>query len=348
MIDKISRYYSQKTVLVTGGTGFIGSNLVRMLLNIGTRRIIVLDNLVTSRRWNVPYDKKIIFIKGSVVEEKTLKKVFSYKPDIVFHLAAFCANQKSVEDPKEDLRVNGFGTLHICQFCIENKVDRLIYASAGCSIYGVSAPNPVKEDFPVSLIQETPYQITKLLGELYCNYFMTNYSLKVVTARFFNAYGPGEIPGYGRNVVSNFIYKAICGQNLPVMGTGRETRDFVYTEDLACAIIRCGYLDEAVNQIFNLSTGRQIEINYVADVIIDTVSRIFNKKRVKKYYIPLRKWDRLYRREASIDKARTILKYTPVMNFEQGIENTVYWFKENWERIIRDVKSINKNRKGWE
>ena len=185
--------YAGKRVLVTGGAGCIGSNLVRVLLGVGVERVVVLDDLSASFEWNLPKDPRVVFVKGSILDEERLRRAFGFRPHYVFHLAAHFANQNSVDHPETDLMVNGLGTLKVLQYAYLTSVERVVYASSGCSVYGSRAPLPLREDF-VSLHMDTPYQIHKLLGELYCNYFHDYYGLQVTIARYFNVYGPGEVP----------------------------------------------------------------------------------------------------------------------------------------------------------
>ena len=223
--------YQGKTILVTGGAGAIGSNLVKALAKLNPARIIVLDDLSSSMKWNIPSEKTVLFVQGSITDEIVLKRVFNEKPQIIFHLAAFFANQNSVDYPERDLEVNGFGTLRLLQFSQLAGIERFVYASSGCSIYGGDAPLPLREEF-MSMKLSTPYQITKMLGELYSNFFHNHYDLKIVKARFFNSYGPGEVPGQYRNVIPNFIYWAMKGKALPITGNLKATRDFTFVEDL--------------------------------------------------------------------------------------------------------------------
>src|SRR5206468_12233376 len=138
-------------------------------------------------------------------------------------------------------------------------VKRFVYASSGCSIYGKDAPLPLTEDF-VSLHLSSPYQITKMLGELYCNFFANHHALNVVKPRFFNSYGPGEVPGQYRNVIPNFIYWAMKGRPLTITGTGEETRDFTYVGDIVDGLLRSGQSEAAIGEEFNLASGVETRI----------------------------------------------------------------------------------------
>ena len=203
--------FENQVILVTGGAGAIGSNLTRELAECGARKVIVLDDLSSAQRWNVPSHPNVLFVEGSILDEVLLKRVFFQEPSNVFHLAAFFANQNSVDHPELDLTVNGLGTLKLLQYAKMVQVKRFVYASSGCSIYGSNAPLPLREDF-MSIHLSSPYQITKMLGELYCNFFAHHYEMSIVRTRFFNSYGPGEIPGAYRNVIPNFVYWGLQGK----------------------------------------------------------------------------------------------------------------------------------------
>src|SRR5512135_1506674 len=265
MSDYLASYKGRR-VLVTGGAGAIGSRLVRSLCDAGAAMVIVLDNLVSSYRWNLPSASNLMFVEGDILDEVKLKRVFFEEPEIVFHLAAFFANQNSIDHPEHDLMTNGMGTLRLLEYSQLTKVRRFVYASSGCSIYGSSAPLPLREEF-MSMNLTTPYQITKMLGELYCNFFHNNYELPVVKTRFFNSYGPGEVPGQYRNVIPNFIYWALQGRGLPITGTGEETRDFTYVEDIVDGLLRAGALESAVGREFNLASGAETRIIDLAEMI---------------------------------------------------------------------------------
>ena len=319
--------YKDKVVIVTGGAGAIGSNLTRTIAGLGAKIVIVLDNLSSAERWNIPSLSNVMFVEGDIRDEVKLKRVFFEKPEYVFHLAAFFANQNSVNYPEIDLDVNGMGTLRLLEYSLFTGVKRLIYASSGCSIYGSSAPLPLREEF-MSLNLSTPYQITKMLGELYCNFFYNHYGLPVVKTRFFNSFGPGEIPGQYRNVIPNFIYWAMKGESLPLTGTGEETRDFTYVDDLIDGLLRAGYYDGAIGKEFNLASGKETKIIDLANRISDLTG---NKAGIR--FLSRRKWDTKSRLLASVDRAKALVGYVPKTEFDEGLKRTVEWFKEKWDLI---------------
>ncbi|MEW5807018.1 MAG: NAD-dependent epimerase/dehydratase family protein [Acidobacteriota bacterium] len=321
-----SEYYCGRTILITGGAGAIGSNLAASMADIKDSQIIIVDDLSSAARWNIPQKKNVRFIYGSVTDDSLLKHVYSFKPTLVYHLAALFANQNSIDHPENDLMVNGMGTLKVLQYSNLTGVEKVIYASSGCSVYGKS-PLPLIENF-TSLDLDTPYQITKMLGETYCNYFKNYYGLKTVRCRFFNSFGPGEIPGAYRNVIPNFVYWSLKGQPLPIMGTGEETRDWTYVGDIVDGLLRAGALDSAVGEAMNLASGTEHKVIDVANWINELTG---NRSGI--VYTPRRKWDTKSRLLASIDKAKQIIGYEPKTDFRQGLKNTVQWFRENWNRI---------------
>lgn len=322
------KYYKQKRVLITGGAGAVGSNLVKRLLELGAF-VLVMDDLSSGYTWNLPdTEKNMIFFKGDVADDSDLKRAFNERPDIVFHLAAFFANQNSVDYPEKDLRTNGLGMLKLLEYsALYGKLDRFVYASSGCSIYPSDAPMPYKEEL-TSMHMSTPYQVTKMLGELYGNYFIKQYDLPFTKARFFNSYGPGEIPGQYRNVIPNFIFWAKQGKALPITGTGEETRDFTYVGDIVDGMLRMGFMQEALGEPFNLAAGREIQIKYLAETIN---SKTGNEGGVEFY--ERRKWDTKPRLLASNEKAKKVLGFEPDLDFEKGLDKAIEWFDREWSNI---------------
>lgn len=333
MNKKVLEAFNEKTVLVTGGAGAIGSNLVKTLSNLKTKKIIIIDDLSSSYEWNILASPKVTFIKGNILDDEKLRWAFKEKPQIVYHLAGHFANQNSVDNPETDLMVNGMGTLKVLEHAHLVGVERFIYASSGCGIYGADSKMPF-EEHDVSMKLYTPYQVTKMLGELYTNYYYNLYHLPIVNARFFNSYGPGEVPGKYRNVIPNFFYWAISKQPLPITGTGDETRDFTYVGDIINGLLSMVYYKEAVGEAFNLATAREIRIGDLAEWINEITGNkagIVFKERLD--------WDKKNRLLASIEKARKILGYSPSMDFKEGLKHVNAWFIENWENIQASYKS---------
>jgi len=331
-MEKPSEAFRRKTVLVTGGAGAIGSNLAQALSDLDVKRVFVLDNLSSSHEWNLRRDPKIQFVKGDILDEKDLAQAFHGHPQIVYHLAAHFANQSSVDDPELDLQVNGLGILKVLEHSRRAGVDRFVYASSGCGIYGSDTPMPFSEDY-VSMDLYTPYQVTKMLGELYTNMFHNLYELPIVNARFFNSYGPGEVPGKYRNVIPNFFYWAMQGKPLPITGTGEETRDFTYVGDIVNGLLACVATDQAVGEAINLATGREIRIldlaNWVNDLTRNKAGIVFKERR---------NWDKKNRLLASIEKARKLLHYEPKMDFKDGLKQVHRWFEKNWDNILKSAE----------
>lgn len=324
--------FEGKVILVTGGAGSIGINLVKKLYEFKVNKIIILDDLSSAYEWNVPTGPKIRFIKGSILDDEKLRCAFREKPNMVYHLAAHFANQNSVDNPETDLMVNGIGILKVLEYSHLAKVERFIYSSSGCGIYGPDSKIPF-EEHDVSMKLYTPYQVTKMLGELYTNFFHNLYDLPIVNARFFNSYGPGEVPGKYRNVIPNFFYWAMNGKPLPITGTGEETRDFTYVGDIVDGLLAMASNDKAVGEAFNLAGGREIKIVDLAMWVNDlagTKSTIIFKER--------REWDKKIRLLASIEKAHKILGYEPKVEFRQGLIYVYQWFRENWERIQKSAE----------
>jgi nucleoside-diphosphate-sugar epimerase len=332
MFEEVLSHYTDKRVLITGGAGCIGSNMTKVLLKADPERVVVIDDLSASFEWNIPKHPKVVFIHGSILDEEKMKRAFSYKPHYVFHLAAHFANQNSVDHPETDLLVNALGTLKTLEYANLIGVERFVFASSGCSVYGSQASLPLREDF-VSLHLDTPYQINKLVGELYCNYFNDYYGLPVAIARYFNVYGPCEVPGKYRNVIPNFMWWAMHGQPLPITGTGEETRDFTFVEDIVDGTLRMGVIEEAVGEAINLASETETRIIDLANWVNEITG---NKAGV--LFKPRRDWDKAIRRRASIEKAGRILGYEPKTDMKIGLRKVYDWFRENWENISKSVK----------
>ena len=327
-----SEGFTGKTVLVTGGAGAVGGNLVRALNALDTKKIIILDNLSSSYTWNIPKSPKIQFIHGDILNDENLKWAFREKPQIIYHLAAHFANQNSVNSPEKDLLVNGLGILKVLQYAQLVNAERFVYSSSGCGVYGLDSKMPF-EEHDISIHLHTPYQVTKLLGELYTNYFHNMYDLPVVNARFFNSYGPGEVPGKYRNVIPNFFYWAMKGLPLPITGDGTETRDWTYVGDIVNGLLAMGVKDSAVGEAFNLGAGKEQRVIDMANAVNKLTGNVAGITFTER-----RDWDVKTRLLSCISKAESVIGYKPEMVFDEGLEGTHRWFVENWDNIEKSAE----------
>ncbi len=306
--------YENKKVLITGGAGCVGSNLSRKISGLNAKKVIILDNLSSAYEWNIPKAKNISFVNGDILDDEMLKRVFKEKPDYVFHLAAHFANQNSVDNPETDLMINGIGTLKVLQYAHLSNVKRLVYSSSGCGVYGLDSKMPF-EEHDISISLHTPYQVTKLLGELYTNYFHNLYDLPIVNARFFNVFGPGEVPGKYRNVIPNFMHWSMNGRPLPITGDGTETRDWTYVDDIINGLLAMGIKEEAVGEAINLGSGHDQRVIDMATIINRLTG---NDSGI--VYTERRDWDVKNKLLSSIKKAKKLLGYSPQMKFEDGLK----------------------------
>ena len=332
LTQAIKEYFYGRNILVTGGAGAIGSNLVTALSSLvgDNGMIIVIDNL-SAIKGDDPIDlpplSNMMFVKGDIRRDVDLKRVFREKPTIVFHLAAFFANQNSVDYPENSADVDINGIIKLLDYSQFTGVERFIYASSGCAIYGSYGKMPLTEDF-ISLHLTTPYQINKTTGEMYSNFYYHHYGLKTVNCRFFNSFGPGEVPGQYRNVIPNFVYWAMQRASLPLTGTGEETRDFTHVLDLVQGLLKAAFYNDAIGQAFNLASGKETKIKDLIAMINEATG---NSTSITRY--PARKWDTKKRLLASIELANKLINYKPFTRFEDGLKSNIEWFNINWTKI---------------
>ena len=331
-MDDVFCEYENKVILVTGGAGCVGSNLCKKISELNAKKVIILDNLSSAYEWNIPKANNIMFVKGDILDDEILKRVYKEKPDYVFHLAAHFANQNSVDNPETDLMINGIGTLKVLQYAHLAGVKRFVYSSSGCGVYGLDSKMPF-EEHDISISLHMPYQVTKLLGELYTNYFHNLYELPIVNARFFNVFGPGEVPGKYRNVIPNFMYWSMNGRPLPITGDGSETRDWTFVDDIINGLLVMGIKEEAVGEAINLGSGHDQRVIDMANIINRLAG---NDSGI--VYAERRDWDVKNKLLSSIRKAKKLLGYQPQMKFEDGLKKVHEWFAENNENINRSAE----------
>jgi UDP-glucose 4-epimerase len=323
------------SVLVVGGAGFVGSNLVRALSEAGTAHIRVIDNLLSSERTAVLELPAVEFTEASITDDRVLGELpdsFNY----VFHLATYHGNQSSMHDPLADHENNTLASLKLFNRISGFKnLQRVVYSSAGCTvaekIYGDA--RPTTEDDPISLHLDSPYQISKIVGEMYANYFNSQFGLPTVIARFQNVYGPGEILGAGRwrgtpatvwrNVTPTFVYRAIKSMPLALENEGRSSRDFIYIDDIIRGLMLCANRG-APGEIYNLASGVETTIRELADEINSQMD-----SPAPLEIGPRRPWDHSGNRFGSTVKAAGQLGFEATTTLESGIRRTIDWTRSN-------------------
>jgi UDP-glucose 4-epimerase len=331
--------FGDARILVVGGAGFVGSCLVGSLLAQGAREVLVVDNLLSAERENLPDDPRLRFVEASINDDDVLAGL----PDdlgYAFHLATFHGNQSSMADPLADHEHNLLPTLKLCERLKDTDGLRaLVYASAGCTVAektfeGAAATT---EDAPVSLWLDSPYQISKVVGELYGNYYASRFGLPFVKARFQNVYGPGEVLGAGRwrgtvntvwrNVTPTFVYKALKHEALPVENGGIATRDLIHVEDVARGLEACA-LRGRPGETYNLASGVETSIRELAELINEITG---NPTPIM--LAPARDWDRSGQRYGDPSKARRELGFEARVELREGLERTVEWTRQNLDWI---------------
>jgi UDP-glucose 4-epimerase len=309
--------YNNSKILITGGFGALGYNLINHLNENYNCDIHVLDNFSAG---HVNFSNKVKFSYIDISNPEKLTAFFvDYKPNYIFHLAAHFANQNSVDHPISDINTNIIGLVNLFETQRNNtSLKKIIFSSSSC-VYGNS--NIMSEDVNVSPY-DTPYAINKYVGELYAKYYAEIHKVPVVSARIFNSFGPGEMPGNYRNVIPNFVAKALNNQDITITGTGNETRDFTYVEDTINLLLKLGLSQYFNAEVFNGGTGTKMSINTLTQKIIELTN-----SQSKIIYKSQRAWDHVTDRCSNIDKSKELIGYNPNYDFDKGLINTINWIK---------------------
>jgi UDP-glucose 4-epimerase len=306
-------------VLVTGGAGFVGSRLVRHLLD-AQARVTVLDDLSTGRAENLPpREAGLRFVEGSVADPKLAGQLVR-EAGLVFHAAARNIIL-STQNPREDYEVNIGGTLNLLLAAREHGTRRFVYTSSA-SVYGNPRYLPIAED-DLGIGVLSPYSVSKLAGEYYCRAFYETYGLSTSAVRYSNVYGPGQRadnPYCG--VVAKFFESARAGEALRIHGDGEQTRDFTYVDDAVDATLRAGLSAKAEGQVYNVGTGRETTVNQLAARILDVT-----RSRAEVAHVDRRDIDNIRRRVLNIEKIRRELRWVPATTLEQGLQLTQAWLE---------------------
>ena len=341
--------FQHSTALITGGAGFVGSALTRRLLADGIGAIDVVDNLLSSERWNIPADPRVTFVEGSIADD-SIVGALDDRYDYVFHLSTYHGNQSSIHDPLADHEHNQLTTLKLFERAKSFKrLRKLVYSGAGCAVAAKTydSPEATAEDATVSLEMDSPYSISKIVGEFYAVYYHNRHGVPAVRARFQNVYGPGEILGAGRwrgtpatvwrNVTPTFVYRALKQLPLPAEGGGVAGRDFIFVDDIAQGLMRCA-LAGTPGDVYNLASGIETSIRSLADRINALTG---NPAPIE--LRPARVWDRSGRRFGSTQKAREQLGFTAAVGLDDGLAQTVEWTRANLPRIEQCITRHEEN-----
>jgi len=306
------RTIRQKRVLITGGAGFIGSNIAQSLH--GDNEIIVLDDLTTGKRKNLE-GLDVELVEGSIRDADKVRGAME-GVDYVFHHAAIASVPRSVDDPISSNQVNVCGTLRVLMEARDAKVSKVVFASSS-AIYG-DAPSEIKreQDLPAPI---SPYAVTKLTGEMYCRNFWLNYRLPTCSLRYFNVYGPRQDPSSDyAAVIPRFITAAMAGRPLTIFGDGEQTRDFVFVKDVVQANILAATDEEHHGEVFNVASQEKVTINQLASLVLRSLGL---KEEGNIVHQGERKGD-VKHSLADIGKARSMLGYSPAYGLNEGLSIT--------------------------
>lgn len=310
--------------LVTGGAGFIGSNIAEKLLQQG-HYVRVLDNFYSGKEENLTFTKnaaKDIFelIRGDIRAQPICEKACA-GIDYVLHQAALRSVPRSMKEPESYNEVNISGTLNLLQAAVKARIKRLVFASSS-SVYGDTNQFPEQEAAYPLLI--SPYALTKLAGEYYCRIFSEFFNLQTVCLRYFNVFGPRQaLDDEYAVVIPKFVHCILRDEPPPIFGSGKQSRDFTYIDNVVEANILAATAPDIKHEIVNVANGKD---NTVLELLA-LLNKIIGKN-IAPEFLPLRPGD-VFRTRADISKIRKILRYEPRIGFEEGLRKTVEYFKSN-------------------
>ena len=303
--------------LVTGGAGFIGSHLCEELARRG-ESVRVVDSLITGKRANLAHVPNVEFIEGDLADFSVATRAVR-GADYVLHQAAIPSVPRSVQDPVTSNRANIDASLNVLVAARDAGVKRVVYA-ASSSAYGNSATLPKVETMPTAPL--SPYALQKLVVEQYCQMFTTLYGLETVSTRYFNVFGPRQDPSSPYSGVISLFISALCdGRQPTIYGDGEHTRDFTYVANVVDGVLRACHAPSASGEVINVATGGRISLIKLFNEVRDLVGATVEPK-----YADVRAGD-VRDSQADISKARRLLKYEPIVTFEEGLKRTVAWYR---------------------
>lgn len=302
-------------ILITGGAGFIGSNIADRYLELG-HQVVIVDNLVTGKLENVP--SAATFYQVDICDKEIFEIFEKEKPQIVNHLAAQMDVRKSVDDPVYDATVNVLGSLNLLQNCVTQQVSKFIFASTGGAIYGEQDYFPADEKHPLRPL--SPYGITKLATEKYLYFFHNTYDLNYTVLRYGNVYGPRQNPHGEAGVVAIFTEKILNGEQPIINGDGFQTRDYIYVGDVVNANEIA--LNHGAQQTYNIGTGIETNVNDLFRLIVTATGKSVPEKHGEA------KPGEQMRSVLNSDLIREAHGWLPTVSLKEGIGRTVTYFKQ--------------------
>jgi UDP-glucose 4-epimerase len=304
-----------RRVLVTGGAGFIGSNLVKRLLE-EDNFVTVLDNFLSGHKENLTPFSSVKIIEGDVRDKKAVETAIK-GAEVVFHLAASVGNKRSIDLPIDDAEINVLGTLNVLEAARKEGV-RKIVTSSSAGIFGELKTLPIKEDHPIE--PDSPYGCTKLCEEKLCLSYAKLYDIEAVCLRYFNVYGPNQrFDAYG-NVIPIFVFRMFNNEPIIIYGDGEQTRDFVHVDDVVQANIKAANAT-GVSGAFNIASGARITINELVELITRD-----NSNEIEVIHGDERPGD-VRHSLADISLANKMIGYTPTVDLERGVKEYVEWVR---------------------
>ena len=309
--------FQGKRVLVTGGAGFVGTKIVERLLTLGAR-VTILDDFLTGRRENLPPPERYTLIEGSVADPDRVEECLR-DADYCVHAAARNI-VLSTKNPRDDFQTNIGGTLNVLMAARKCAVQRIVYTSSA-SVYGNPRHLPIHEEDGVSTL--SPYAVSKLCGENYCQAFYESYSVPVAAVRYSNVYGPNQDPANPYcGVVSKFLEAISQGDPPQIHGDGEQTRDFTYIDDAVEGTLMALSSPRAEGQVFNLGSGTETSVNQLVRLIAELYG-----KPVEPVHIDRRDIDNIRRRVLNIERARKTLRWVPATTLREGLRRTIDWYE---------------------
>lgn len=326
-----------KRVLVTGGAGFIGSHLVDRLVE-ADNQVLIVDDFSFGKEENVAHhrgSRQVRIEKADICDAEQIMR-FAQEVDVIFHLAVFCL-RNSLHDPGRSHEVNDKGSLRMCHAAMQNGLQRFVYVSTA-EVYGTGLYFPIDEQHP--FLPTNVYGAAKAAGELYARTYWKTYGLPIVIVRLFNTYGPREhAEGRRAEVIPRFVMRTLAGQRSLIFGSGQQTRDFTYVDDIVRGILMAAECDELIGDSVNLARGQDVSIATICELVRKKLDRL----DLLPIYVREGRPADIGRMHADVSKAQKVLGFAAEVGIEEGVGRYIEWVqrqKPDLERWWSQEKTI--------